>query len=377
MEENVPHNIEDEEEELNHDALFNISSWGVDLSWRELIMMYKEDELVKPPFQRHYVWNKKEACRFIESILLGLPIPSIFLANTGDNRKLIIDGYQRIMSVYEYVEKEKFGNETTTFKLTNSSAIHERWRGKSFKELDIVDQRKIKSTSVHGIIFEQKHPKNDDSLYQIFERINTGGQKLLPQEIRHCVYHGNFNDFLIKLNENKIWRKLYGSQQSDQRMQDIELILRYFTIGQGLMSYGNKQKIVMKQELNRYMEKGNEFTEEELNEKKDDFLKCLSWIEKVFGEDAFINTVKCNASTTKKVHRTIFEALMVATSLYLQKQDSEPVDAKSKLHILLSDASFQNLISVRTTECENIRKRIEYILERVYEIQDCQIFEAK
>ncbi|UVD79372.1 DUF262 domain-containing protein [Myroides albus] len=66
--------------------------------------MYEEDELLKPELQRYYVWEKTEASRFIESILLGLPVPSIFLANTQDDKKLIIDGYQRIMTVYDYVK---------------------------------------------------------------------------------------------------------------------------------------------------------------------------------------------------------------------------------------------------------------------------------
>ena len=82
------------------DSLFNINSWGADMSFRELITMYEEDELVKPELQRKYVWSKDEASRFIDSILLGLPVPSIFLAKVGEQR-LIIDGYQRILTVYD------------------------------------------------------------------------------------------------------------------------------------------------------------------------------------------------------------------------------------------------------------------------------------
>src|SRR5947208_2885405 len=95
----------DQADDYSDDDLYNIESWGADLSFRELITMYDEDELVKPELQRHYVWDKSEASRFIESLLLGLPVPSIFLAKQPDEKKLIIDGYQRIMSVYEYVVK--------------------------------------------------------------------------------------------------------------------------------------------------------------------------------------------------------------------------------------------------------------------------------
>ena len=90
------------EDDYSDDSLFNISSWGADLSFRELVSMYNDNELVKPELQRKYVWDKIEASRFIESILLGLPVPSIFLAQSG-SQKLIVDGYQRIMTVYDYI----------------------------------------------------------------------------------------------------------------------------------------------------------------------------------------------------------------------------------------------------------------------------------
>ena len=92
------------DDSYSNDDLYNITSWGADLAFRELITMYQEEDLLKPELQRKYVWDKSEASRFIESILLGLPIPSIFLANTSDEKKLIIDGYQRIMTVVDYVE---------------------------------------------------------------------------------------------------------------------------------------------------------------------------------------------------------------------------------------------------------------------------------
>jgi uncharacterized protein with ParB-like and HNH nuclease domain len=166
-------NVDSEDQETSNDDLFNITSWGADMSFRELISMYDDDELLKPELQRKYVWEKPEASRFIESILLGLPIPSIFLANTPDNNKLIIDGYQRIMTIYDYVKKGIFSKDGKAFKLTNTDKINHRWKGKSYNELSEFDQKKIRQTTIHAIIFEQKQPKdNDSSLFQIFERIN-------------------------------------------------------------------------------------------------------------------------------------------------------------------------------------------------------------
>lgn len=181
------------EDNYSDDSLFNIGSWGADLSFREIISMYDENELQKPELQRKYVWDKLEASRFIDSLLLGLPVPSIFLAKSG-SQKLIVDGYQRIMTVRDYV-KGVFSKDNKLFRLSNSEKINKRWRNKSFNELSVDDQRKIKSTTIHAIIFEQKEPANDDtSMYQIFERINTSGRTLTAQEIRNCVYQGSFNN---------------------------------------------------------------------------------------------------------------------------------------------------------------------------------------
>ena len=93
-------------------------------------MMYDEGELLKPELQRNYVWTKLEASRFIDSILLGLPVPSIFFAKVEDEKKLIIDGYQRIMTVYDFV-KGVFSGNNQSFKLSNSEAINKRWRNKT------------------------------------------------------------------------------------------------------------------------------------------------------------------------------------------------------------------------------------------------------
>jgi len=180
--------IKDEENDFySDDDLFKISSWGADLSFRELIQRYLDNELVKPELQRKYVWDKTEASRFIDSLLLGLPVPSIFLAKMEDEKLLIIDGYQRIMTVFDYV-RGIFGGDGKVFKLSRSEKINATWRGRAFTELSDTQQRKIRNTTIHAIIFLQQHPTGDDtSLYQVFERINTSGRTLMPQEIRKSI----------------------------------------------------------------------------------------------------------------------------------------------------------------------------------------------
>ena len=124
-EKNMIDEIKEETTSYSDDSLFNITSFGTDMSFRELITMYEEGDLEKPEMQRNYVWNKNEASRFIDSVLLGLPVPSIFLAKTDDEKRLIVDGYQRIMTVYDYVKRGVFGGDGKSFALSNSENINE------------------------------------------------------------------------------------------------------------------------------------------------------------------------------------------------------------------------------------------------------------
>lgn len=287
-------NIESIQDEVNddyvNDDLYNINSWGADYSFRELISMYQDGDLVKPELQRKYVWGKPEASRFIDSVLLGLPIPSIFLAKTPDNRMLIIDGYQRLMTVYDYVRGIWSGDEKV-FKLSNiPEKINYRWKNKAFSELLDSEQRKIKTTTIHAIIFEQKAPNDGDtSLYQIFERINTSGRSLLPQEIRNCVYQGNLNSLLFELNENTNWRALFGNDVEDQRMRDLEYILRFFALNTDFIFENERSSISLKKYLNEFMGNSDNNTQTAIDRYRDNFNFCISCIYTNIGENAFSN----------------------------------------------------------------------------------------
>lgn len=118
-ENNVKANESEIENGYPDDFLFNVSFWGADLSVRELVSICEDDGLIKPELQRKYVWDKIKASKFIETILLGLPTPDIFLAQAG-GQKLIVDGYQRIATICDYVKRGVFSTDGKVFKLSNS-----------------------------------------------------------------------------------------------------------------------------------------------------------------------------------------------------------------------------------------------------------------
>lgn len=368
-EENIEKIEAEQQDDYSDDDLYNITSWGADLSFRELVQMYDEGDLLKPELQRKYVWDKAEASRFIESILLGLPVPSIFLAKTSDSKMLIVDGYQRIMTVYDFIVKKVFRTDGKVFKLSNSKKINAKWRGKAFDELSETEQRKIRTTTIHAIIFVQVQPKNDTSMYQIFERINTSGRTLMPQEIRNCVYFGKFNELLFELNKIKTWRTLYGLENEDSRMRDMEFVLRFFALLERHWDETVTTSISLKKFLNDFM--GSESSEkvEVLERRQARFERVVAFVYEHFGADAFHNVSKSDPSKLAgKFNPTVFDSIMVATSLFLEKNIKPPKDINDRRLVLLKNTEFQDLTRVRTTNEDRIAKRISMTLKSLYDL---------
>lgn len=360
------------DDSYSNDDLYNITSWGADLSFREIISMYDENELLKPELQRKYVWEKAEASRFIESILLWLPVPSIFLANTNDEKKLIIDGYQRIMTVFDYVKKWIWSKDNKTFKLSNTSKINERWRWKAFSELSESDQRKIRSTTIHAIIFEQKAPNdNDTSLYQVFERINTGGRALMPQEIRNCVNQGLFNDLLFDLNKNTNWRKLFGKETEDSRMRDVEFILRFLALDTDYIKNNESSSISLKKYLNEFMGAQNSQIPEIIEARREKFNNVLSFINTYIWENSFYNVTTIegeNDKIRKRFYPTIFDALCPAVAIALEKLwDDIPTDNLEQKRVeVLKSHEFRKFALEWTMQIAHIHGRISLMLEHLF-----------
>ncbi|RFE01062.1 DUF262 domain-containing protein [Streptococcus parauberis] len=372
---NLITSIAEENKNYSDESLYNITSFGTDLTYRELVQMYADGDLEKPELQRKYVWSKREASRFIDSILLGLPVPSIFLAKTKDEKRLIVDGYQRIMTVYDYIQGI-FSGDGKVFKLSNTEDINKEWRGKAFSELKDEYKRRIRTSPIHAIIFEQKSPKDDTGMYQIFERINTGGKTLKPQEIRNCVYHGKFNKLLMDLNKEKYWRDVLGSNTEDSRMSDIELILRFFAFSNIINRKEMEQKqINLSKYLNVYMGENNNPSEDEIEQKHSDFKMVITYLLDNIGEHVFrtYNRKDGEIRWAKKVNPVVFDSVTAATYKMLTTLGLDNFKGEGlfdRYIQLLEDEEYDQSTRFRTTNTENIKKRINKALYILYGIKD-------
>lgn len=226
--------------EYRDNTRYNLSYYGADYPVDSLVKRMENEEIKVPHFQREYVWNHAEASRFIESLILRLPVPSIFLLRDKfSNSLIIIDGQQRLKTLL-YFFKETFPD-SSKFYLKNVLPEYERL---TFSDLSLADQRELENSIIHCIIIMDE--ENSDAPYHLFERLNTTGTPLTSQEIRSALYFGKFNDIIIDLSKLGSWNRIV---KKDNRLTDQEYILRLITMYFDLEYYtGN-----MKSFLNQFM----------------------------------------------------------------------------------------------------------------------------
>lgn len=360
----------EDDDAYSDDSLFNIKPWGADLSFRELIERYGQDELIKPELQRNYVWDRREASRFIDSLLLGLPVPSIFLAQTKDEKLLIIDGYQRIMTVRDYV-RGVFSKDNKSFALLNSEKINARWRGKQFNELSDAEQRKIKNTTIHAIVFaQQKEPASDDtSLFQVFERINTSGRTLTAQEIRNCVAQGSFNTLLLSLNNEPSWRRLFGLDVPESRMKDMEFILRFFALSSEQFKSLTQERLSLRQLLDIYMKSHSIISDGVAEEMRERFVRAVQFAERMFGLSAFHNISPSDKTKfVPKFSPTVFDSIIIAIDSAIRRNIEPVADVQEKKFALLQDEEYRSAISQETMRKSNINLRVNKACNYLFDV---------
>src|SRR5579871_3031431 len=267
--------VEPEEEQDDYSLReYDITASPNDFNILTLFSFIESGAVKIPGFQRNYVWDIKRASRLIESLLIGLPIPQIFLYEEDKNRFLVIDGQQRLMSIYYFI-KRRFPREEkrselrqvfdkhgtippdilendeyfTKFNLRLSDPVagrKNRMSGLNYETLaDLKGAFDLRT--VRNVIIKQTSPDDgDSSIYEVFNRLNSGGINLTAQEIRISLYHSRFYDMLYRLNLNPDWRRLLGVSEPDLHMKDVEVLLRSFA----MMIQGNVYTPSMKRFLN-------------------------------------------------------------------------------------------------------------------------------
>ena len=314
-----------------------------DRSLAELERLYKEGTLkLDADWQRGYVWTSKRASRLIESFLIGLPIPVIYLAEDDNYEYEVIDGMQRLTSVFSFLNND--------LKLTGLEIMADL-NGCHFKDLQKPLQNKLRNSPLRTIVCPQTSDKN--LKYLMFERLNTGGVALNEMEIRNCLYRGKLNDLIKELVQFKEFKECMAQKNIHRRMKDRTLVLRFLAFYQ--MTYSKARK-GLKAFFNEFFETYRDPSQEKLNEFSSKFKCAMKAAFTIFGNRGF----KLN-STSRSVNASIFQVICVSFTDYDQGALTRSADAiyTAYLDLIETDLRWVNCVSTSTSTYN----RISYTFE--------------
>ena len=346
--------IEEEEDDSVAPVRYGITSFGVDFDVEGLYRRVSRDEIVIPTFQRSYVWNIRQASRFIESLLLGLPVPEIFLSRDFDSDKyVVIDGQQRLRSI-QFFYDGLFGpppapDTSTTFKLTG---VQKEFEGMTYEELGRNDQFRINNSTIHATVVKQDVPAKDNtSVYHIFDRINSSGTRLTPQEMRSAIYHGKLIDKLNGLNDDPVWRSIFG--RVSRRQKDQELILRFLAFYFDSDNY----KPPMTEFLTKFVGKNRNPDDAFLENANHRFVSTIAAFGGALGRGAFRPDRALNAA--------VFDSMSVALARRIASTGLTPSldDIKAAHSDLLNDTHYVDAVSRRTANEQSVKTRMRKATE--------------
>ncbi len=370
------------EDEESDDGDYLIGEYDLSSSPNDfnIITIYNfiESGAVKiPAFQRNYVWDIKRASKLIESIIIGLPVPQVFLYEESRNTFLVMDGQQRLMTIYYFIKqrfprKEKRSELRRIFDKEGKIPDHYLFDDKFFTKFDLVlaqgseNQKnrfsglnystlgEYKSSfelrTIRNVIIKQNLPPNDDSaIHEIFNRLNSGSMNLMPQEIRISLHHSEFYTMLYRINLTDGWRAILGLREPDLHMKDIEILLRSFAM---LLS-GNEYKGSMAKFLDDFSINAKHLSPERIEYFEKLFYSFIQAASHL-GRNTFHSDVgKFNISVFESVFSATCEPALENSSLSI-----EPIDPK-KIIALKSDEQFQKASQRQTTNKANVKTRLQ------------------
>lgn len=295
--------------------------WGTDWTTETIARQIAKGNIdLNPAFQRRDAWNKKEKSKLIESLMLGIPVPPIVLAEDPQNRNhyIVIDGKQRLLSIMQFyadcetikceMEEDKYDTLTLSGLEILRSLNKSTYSKVPDKYISNIDNGTIRTIAI-------KNWPDEDFLYTVFLRLNTGSKKLSPQELRQALKPGAFLSYLDTASaESEALRKMLNNSQPDKRMRDVELALRYF----GFKYYISDYRGNLREFMDMTCEKLNKAWFEKEDEIKENFLELENAIEFVF---SLFETHPfgrfSDGKSSKSFNRCIFELF----SFYFSRAD--------------------------------------------------------
>ena len=344
--------IEDIDEQDSVPAeLTPVSYFGADFDVHGLVRRYNQGAIIVPtfdpsvdlpdpnaqPFQRGRVWRKAQKDRFIESLLLGYPVPGIFLVEQPGKKYLVLDGQQRLTTLAAFYENR--------FRLDN---VDERYLGLAYDSLPEEDRRKLDDTFIQAVIIRAPETKEDyESVYQIFERLNSGGTNLQPHEIRVALYGGALLDRIRALNSNSDWRAIVGPPSL--RLKDQELILRVLA----LFEHGQDYTAPLKTFLNDFLGAHRDGQNLDLDRLASLFQEAAGVVTRALGRRPFRLRTQVNAAILDSVMVSIMARVKRAGALEIPDESWNAAYTD-----LLANSAYLDAVNKATANEESVMQRL-------------------
>ena len=310
------------------------------------------DIVPNPEYQRDYVYTDKQASKLVESVLMGIPIPTIYLCVEEDNTYSVIDGQQRITSLIRYLKNE--------YALNGLQELNEL-NGKYYKDLPKDIQKKLKSSSLSTISLL----KQSTALkYEIFARLNQGAVKLNPQELRNCIYRGTFNKMLDDIAAtNPHLHNLFHDDNNRKSYQ--ERILRFFA----LRNYQDYQSSMLKT-MNSYMELHRNDEEDEIKAAKDRFNNTIDIIKQVLGNEAFMAFDRNKNTILEKFSGSVYDSIIIPFSFFDKHSLIVNADKirEAVMNVKMTDESYREDTYAATGSKVRVIRRIQTIYNLILSI---------
>jgi hypothetical protein len=291
-------------------------------------------------------------------------LPIIYLAEENDGKEVVIDGQQRLTSIYRFY--------TNGFRLSGLQSLIEL-NGSYFKDLDQEHQRKIKKETIRTITFT----KNSDSelKFAIFERLNTGAEKLNDMELRNCIYRGNYVEKLKELSKNPKYRKIMGVSQDfeDARMSLVENVLRFAALYNATYL---RYIAPMKNFMNRDAKNLQNADDKKLESISSAFFNSVDIIYSIFGDGAFRRYYLGNSDNpsgyreNNKFNASLYDAFMFCFADKDKNQVMSVLDSikESLIDLMTTDEKFIESITKSTSSTDAVKYRCKKVSERVDEV---------
>lgn len=346
----VEDNLGDEPDGIFH---YSISGYGEECSAFSLVELIRCGNIVLPSLERGYLWDMKQASRLIESLLIDLPVPPIYLARDRVTRKLVVlDGQRRLRTIQYFYDNRFIDGRDFALK-----GVHPYFEGATYISLSRKDRLHLDQAVIQAFVVTQEEPSDDlDSLFQIFERLNTFGTPLKHQEMRTTLYRGPLIELIKDLNKNEYWRSIYGP--IDTYMKDQELIARFFAFYFSAETYQRPMRTF----LNSYIGGNRHFQKQEPEQLKPLFEDTIETLYTCVGERA------CRVDDV--FNAALFDAVMVGVARRLSQG---PIQNGAQIHTayhnLLRHGAFTTAIRTKTALEKHVALRLDAATSAFAEVE--------